>query len=99
MKPEYTRDLIHFLHELRPDNLPAAVVDRASYFLLDYLTVAVRGSLEESARCEEDDTAGRSAPFGYEMRDRDWHVYPNRAVLCSSCQRRLITWNRTRRYP
>ena len=49
--PEYTRELVAFLHGISSDNLPADVVDRARYFLLDYLSVAVRGSLEESARC------------------------------------------------
>jgi len=49
MKP-YTRDLVDFLHALGPETLPPAVVDRARYFLLDYLAVAIRGSREESAR-------------------------------------------------
>src|SRR5580698_2209566 len=49
--PEYTRELVELLHGVSPDNLPANVLDRARYFLLDYLSVAVRGSLEESARC------------------------------------------------
>ena len=48
--PEYTRKLVEFLHGISPDNLPANVLDHARYFLLDYLSVAVRGSLEESAR-------------------------------------------------
>ena len=48
--PEYTRELVRFLHDLAPETLPAAVLDRARYFLLDYLAVAVRGSREESAR-------------------------------------------------
>jgi len=49
--PEYTRELVEFLHALTPEQLPAEVMDRARYFLLDYLAVAVRGSQEESARC------------------------------------------------
>ena len=48
---EYTRPLVDFLHGLRPEVLPHAVLDRACYFLLDYLAVTVRGSREESARC------------------------------------------------
>jgi 2-methylcitrate dehydratase PrpD len=47
---EYTRELVEFLHGLRPDRLPAEVLDRARYFLLDYLAVTIRGSREESAR-------------------------------------------------
>jgi len=47
---EYTRELVEFLHGLGPGNLPAEVVDRARYFLLDYLAVAIRGSREESAQ-------------------------------------------------
>ena len=50
-RPEYTRELVEFLHALRPENLPDKVLDRARYFLLDYLAVTVRGSREESARC------------------------------------------------
>jgi 2-methylcitrate dehydratase PrpD len=48
---EYTRDLVEFLHGLGPENLAAGVLERARYFLLDYLSVAIRGSQEESARC------------------------------------------------
>jgi 2-methylcitrate dehydratase PrpD len=47
---EYTRELVEFLHGLEPENLPAEVVDRARYFLLDYLAVAIRGSREESSQ-------------------------------------------------
>jgi 2-methylcitrate dehydratase PrpD len=49
--PQYTRELVDFLHGLRPEVLPEEVFDRARYFLLDYLAVTVRGSREESARC------------------------------------------------
>jgi 2-methylcitrate dehydratase PrpD len=61
--PEYTRELVEFLHEISPDNLPANVLDRARYFLLDYLSVAVRGSQEESARCVQRMVA-RTTPGG-----------------------------------
>jgi 2-methylcitrate dehydratase PrpD len=50
-QPEYTRELVNFLHGVRPETLPHEVLDRARYFLLDYLAVTVRGSQEESARC------------------------------------------------
>src|SRR5579871_978034 len=49
-QPEYTRELVSFLHALQPADLPAEVLDRARYFLLDYLAVALRGSREDSAR-------------------------------------------------
>lgn len=49
----YTRELAGFLHELTADNLPAEVLDRARYFLVDYLAVALRGSREESARAAQ----------------------------------------------
>jgi 2-methylcitrate dehydratase PrpD len=49
-QPEYTRELVDFLHGLRPEALPEEVLDRARYFLLDYLAVTIRGSREESAR-------------------------------------------------
>lgn len=48
--PEYTRELVEFLHAVSAASLPAEVLDRARYFLLDYLSVALRGSQEESAR-------------------------------------------------
>jgi 2-methylcitrate dehydratase PrpD len=47
---EYTRDLVEFLHGLEAQNLPAEVLDRARYVLVDYLAVAIRGSSEESAQ-------------------------------------------------
>jgi 2-methylcitrate dehydratase PrpD len=47
---EYTRELGDFLHGLGHENLPAEVLDRARYFLMDYLAVAIRGSLEESSK-------------------------------------------------
>lgn len=47
---EYTRRLVDFLHGLKAECLPAEVLDRARYFLLDYLAVAIRGSREDSAR-------------------------------------------------
>ena len=47
---EYTRDLVEFLHGLAPRALPADVLDRARYFLADYLAVAIRGSREESSQ-------------------------------------------------
>jgi 2-methylcitrate dehydratase PrpD len=50
MEIPLTRHLASFCHNLRYDNLPAAVVDRTKYFLLDYLGVAVRGSLSDSSQ-------------------------------------------------
>ena len=45
-----TEQLADFAAGLDSDRLPPAVVDRAKYFFLDYLGVAVRGSLSESSR-------------------------------------------------
>src|SRR5215467_5801640 len=47
----YTRELVEFLHGIEAAALPGEVLDRARYFLVDYLAVAIRGSQEESARC------------------------------------------------
>jgi 2-methylcitrate dehydratase PrpD len=47
---EYTRQLVDFLHGIQAEKLPPEVLDRARYFLLDYLAVAIRGSGEDSAR-------------------------------------------------
>jgi 2-methylcitrate dehydratase PrpD len=46
----YTHDLVDILHGLGPKNLPPEVLDRARYFLVDYLAVAIRGAREESAK-------------------------------------------------
>ncbi len=45
-----TRALVDFLVALEPKDLPAEVLDRARYFLLDYLAVAIRGSRAESSQ-------------------------------------------------
>ena len=68
-QPEYTCHLVHFLHQLRPEDLAADVIDRARYFLLDYLAVAIRGSREESAQCVRRmiariDAPGRASVLG-----------------------------------
>lgn len=44
-----TRELVEFLARLGPEDLPAEVLDRTRYLLLDYLGVAIRGSREESS--------------------------------------------------
>jgi len=49
MELPLTRHLASFCHNLRYENLPAGVVDRTKYFFLDYLGVAVRGSLSDSS--------------------------------------------------
>ena len=59
---EYTRDLVGSLHALEPSHLPAEVLDRARYFLLDYLAVAIRGSREDSARCVQRMVQRHTAP-------------------------------------
>ena len=61
-QPEYTRDLVGFLHSLESTQLPPEVLDRARYFLLDYLAVAIRGSREESARAVQRMVQRQSAP-------------------------------------
>jgi 2-methylcitrate dehydratase PrpD len=48
-QPHYTRELVEFLHPLQAGDLPPEVLDRARYFLLDYLACAIRGSREESS--------------------------------------------------
>jgi 2-methylcitrate dehydratase PrpD len=46
---EYTRELLEFLHPLHASGLSAKVLDRARYFLLDYLGCTIRGSREDSS--------------------------------------------------
>ena len=50
MEIPLTRQLASFCHNLRYDNLPEKVIDRTKYFFLDYLGVAVRGSLSDSSQ-------------------------------------------------
>ena len=45
-----TRTLVHFSHALNSKDLGAEVVDRTRYLLLDYLGVAIGGSLTESSQ-------------------------------------------------
>lgn len=73
LQPEYTRQLVDFLYHIRPETLPAEVMDRASYFFVDYLSVAIRGSQEESAKCvqrmiERMDAPGRASVLGTSIR-------------------------------
>ena len=50
MEIPLTQHLAAFCTRLDYDRLPAEVVDRAKYFFLDYLGVAVRGSLSDSSQ-------------------------------------------------
>jgi 2-methylcitrate dehydratase PrpD len=73
MNAQYTCQLVHFLHQIRPETLPAEVMDRARYFFLDYLAVAIRGSQEESARCvqrmiQRIEAPGRASVLGTPIR-------------------------------
>ena len=69
----HTRELVEFLHGIEVGTLPAEVLDRARYFLVDYLAVAIRGSREESARCvqrmiERTGATGRATVIGTSIR-------------------------------
>ena len=73
IKTEYTRELVDFLHGIEPETLPAEVLERARYFLIDYLSVAIRGSQEDSAQCvqrmiERMDARGRATVIGTSIR-------------------------------
>jgi 2-methylcitrate dehydratase PrpD len=73
MNPQYTCQLVHFLHQIRPESLPSEVMDRARYFFLDYLSVAIRGSQEESAKCvqrmiQRVEAPGRASVLGTSIR-------------------------------
>ena len=48
--PAITRELVDFVWNLDTDRLPAEVIDRVRYLLLDFLGVALRGSQTDSAR-------------------------------------------------
>ena len=73
MSPQYTCQLVHFLHQITAASLPTDVLDRARYFFLDYLSVAIRGSQEESARCAQRmiqriDAPGQASVLGTSIR-------------------------------
>src|SRR6516164_2777988 len=73
VRAEYTRELVRFLDGIEAETLPAEVLDRARYFLLDYLAVAIRGSREESARCvqrmiKRTGASGRATVIGTSIR-------------------------------
>ena len=61
MEIPLTRQLASFCHNLRYETLPPEVIDRAKYFFLDYLGVAVRGSLSDSSQPLYRLTAGLAA--------------------------------------
>ncbi|MBI3302513.1 MAG: MmgE/PrpD family protein [Deltaproteobacteria bacterium] len=61
METPLTRQLAAFCHNLHYETLPAEVVDRAKYFFLDYLGVAVRGALSDSSQPLYRMTAGLAA--------------------------------------
>ena len=45
-----TKELARKCYDLKFDDLPDDVIDRAKYVLLDYLGVAARGSMSESSK-------------------------------------------------
>ena len=62
--PEITKELVHYLWALSPKDLTPEAVDRAKYFLLDYLGVTIRGSQTDSAKavCRMIQSAGMAGP-------------------------------------
>ena len=62
MDTPLTRQLAAFCHGLDYEQLSPEVIDRAKYFFLDYLGVAVRGSLSESSQPVYRLTAGLEMP-------------------------------------
>ena len=62
MDTPLTRQLAAFCHGLDYEQLSSEVIDRAKYFFLDYLGVAVRGSLSESSQPVYRLTAGLEMP-------------------------------------
>src|SRR4029077_10411788 len=58
---------------LEPGSLPAEVLERARYFLLDYLSVAIRGSRQDSAAAvrrmiQRTGAAGHATVMGSQIR-------------------------------
>jgi 2-methylcitrate dehydratase PrpD len=81
MEIPLTRQLAAFCHNLRYDALPTAVIDRAKYFFLDYLGVAVRGSLSDSSQPLYRVTAHLAAPgFGTVLGRQEKIAFPYAAL-------------------
>ncbi len=81
MEIPLTRQLAAFCHSLRYDVLPAAVIDRAKYFFLDYLGVAVRGSLSDSSQPLYRVAASLAAPgMGTVLGRQDKIAFPYAAL-------------------
>jgi 2-methylcitrate dehydratase PrpD len=57
-----TRTLVCYCHALRPRDLGSEVIGRTKYLLLDYLGVAIAGSLSESSQPVYRMLAGSAAP-------------------------------------
>jgi 2-methylcitrate dehydratase PrpD len=57
-----TRTLVHFSHALDSRDLSSEVVERTKYLLLDYLGVAIAGSLTESSQPIYSMLAGTACP-------------------------------------
>ena len=59
-----TRTLVHFSHALDSKDLSSEVVERAKYLLLDYLGVAIAGSLTDSSQPDSPDDRIVRPPSG-----------------------------------
>jgi 2-methylcitrate dehydratase PrpD len=80
---EYTQELVEFLHRIEPKSLPSEVLDRARYFLVDYLAVTIRGSCEESAQCVQRMVESMAAPGSARVIGTPIRTLPGLAALAN----------------
>jgi len=78
-----TKELIHFLHELRYEELPEDVIDRTKFLLLDYLGVALAGSRSDSSRPVYKMIQGQDAPGPCTVIGQNFRVLPGYAALAN----------------
>ena len=82
MEIPLTRQLASFCHGLRYETLSPEVIERTKYFFLDYLGVAVRGSLSDSSQPLYRLAAGLSATgSGAVLGRQDKTAFPYAALL------------------
>ena len=78
-----TKELIHFLHELRYEELPEDVIERTKFLLLDYLGVALAGSRSDSSRPVYKMIQWQDAPGPCTVIGQNFRVLPGYAALAN----------------
>jgi 2-methylcitrate dehydratase PrpD len=89
-----TRQLAAFVSSTPLERFPEAALDRARYFLLDYLGVALRGSRSDSSASVHAFVDG-FAPGDATLIGRDWRAHPAYAALANGAAAHSIEMDDT----